>query len=108
MSKEEEVLRIQNKLEAKDDLICSPQSMNFAEILWDDSNLSVLRINGIASPTWDAFDNSSSPGYRQYNGIKFEGIFSYSEGCSINCVTFTIIEASRGNLTLDQNLGRST
>ena len=30
MSKEEEVLRIQNKLEAKDDLIRSPQSMNFA------------------------------------------------------------------------------
>ena len=30
MSKEEKVLRIQNKLEAKDDLICSPQTKNFA------------------------------------------------------------------------------
>ena len=30
MSKEEEVLRIQNKLDAKDDLICSPQTKNFA------------------------------------------------------------------------------
>ena len=30
MSKEEKVLRIQNNLEAKDDLICSPQTMNFA------------------------------------------------------------------------------
>ncbi len=117
MSKEEEVLRIQNKLEAKDDLIflncildlfVTDQEFCSTEILRDDSNLSVLRFTGIAFVTRDAFDNSSSPRYRQHNGIKFEGIFSYKGGYSINCVTFTIIEALRRNLTLDQNLGKST